>query len=112
MKVWNWNHDELLWIGVKQADVYVSTTGKGDPLSQPKEWTVIVADQAFAPGTGKDDYDTPTVVPMRKAEARFVGIVIDDAHGRDPRGPEAKHDCVGLSEVQIFGHRVNRDKQQ
>jgi ferric-dicitrate binding protein FerR (iron transport regulator) len=111
MKVWNWNEPELLWICLKRADIYVSTSGKGDPLSRPDEWKLMVAKQEFAQGTGKHDYDTPTVIPLGNVEARFVGIVIDDAYGRDPRGPEVKHDCVGLSEVRFFGSRVENRKR-
>jgi hypothetical protein len=108
IKVWNWNQSTLLWIGVKQADIYVSTSGKGDPLSKPAEWKLVVADQQFTPGIGTDNYDTPTIIPLNNVEARFVGIVIDEALGQDPRGPEAKHDCVGLSEVHFFGSRVGQ----
>ena len=106
MKVWNWNQRGMLWIGVKQADIYISTSGKGDPLSRPTEWKLVVDDQPIPPGTGVDDYDTPAVISLGNAETRFVAIVIGDAIGRDPRGPEAKQDCVGLSEVQFFGSRV------
>jgi ferric-dicitrate binding protein FerR (iron transport regulator) len=105
MKVWNFNAvegDEYLWLGVKQADVYVSMSGKGDPLSKPADWKLIVADQQFAPGTGKDDYDTPTVLPLGDIEGRFVAIVIDKALGSNPNDL----DVVGLSEVQFFGSRV------
>ena len=113
MRVWNWNDakgwggDSYAWMGVKQADIYVSTSGRGNPLSDPTAWKLVGADQQFAPGTGRDDYDTPTVVALKNVEARFVAIVIDESLGQNPEGPEAKHDYVGLSEVQFFGSRVS-----
>ena len=115
MKVWNFNDADrgrYAWIGVKQADIYVSTWGKGDPLSQPADWKLVVADQQFAPGTGKDDYATPTVVPLGDIEGRFVGIVIDDALGHGPHGIDHTPDIVGLSEVQFFGSRIESSKPQ
>jgi hypothetical protein len=110
LKVWNYNEAPTLWRGVKRADIYVSTSGKGDPLSEPDEWKLAVADQLFAPATGKADYATPTVVPLGDVEGRFVSIVIEEALGGHPNFPNGAHDCVGLSEVQIFGSRVERPK--
>ena len=108
MKVWNFNAAEganYTWIGVKQADIYVSTSGTGDPLSRPEGWKLVAADQQFAPGTGKDDYATPQVIPLGNIEARFVAIVIDESLGHEPV-EKPQPDCVGLSEVQFFGSRV------
>lgn len=116
MKVWNFNDSpadgRFAWVGVKQADIYVSTSGKGDPLTQPANWKLVVTDQQFAPGTGTDDYATPTVVPLGDVEGRFVAMVIEDALGRDPRPANNGRDpdIVGLSEVQFFGSRVELPK--
>jgi hypothetical protein len=116
MKVWNFNDNpgdgRFAWVGVKQADIYVSTSGKGDPLSQPASWKLVADDQQFTPATGKDDYATPTVIPLGDVEGRFVAMVIDDALGRDPRPANngREPDIVGLSEVQFFGSRVEASK--
>jgi hypothetical protein len=113
MKVWNFNGsvgEEALFRGVKQADIYVSNSGKGDPLSKPAEWTLVIADQQFAPGTGREDYDTPTSISLGGVEARFVALVIDEALGTDssPENVGGQRDVVGLSEVQFFGSRAKR----
>lgn len=107
MRVWNFNAPPSTggWMGLKQADIYVSISGKGDPLSQPADWKLIVADQPFAPATGTPDYATPTVVPLADVKARFVAIVVDESLGHDPR-ENPQPDMVGLSEVQFFGNRV------
>jgi hypothetical protein len=113
MKIWNFNSNanrdnRYTWAGVKQADIYASLSGKGDPLSQPEAWKLVVADQQFAPATGKDDYNTPTIVPLSDVEARFIALIVDEAFGNDPRpeGGGREPDVVGLSEVQLFGQRV------
>jgi hypothetical protein len=87
MKVWNFNaaqRDEYRYRGVKQADIYASTSGKGDPLSEPHEWKLVVADQQFAAGDGTANYATPTSVSLGDVETRFVAIVIDEALGINP----------------------------
>jgi hypothetical protein len=112
MKVWNLNdgRDNIQTSrGTKQADIYVSTSGKWDPLKEPNEWKLVVDDFKFSIASGTDDYDTPDVIALGNAEARFVAIVIDDHLGPDPRGVIGQ-DCVGLSEVQFFGERVTPAK--
>jgi hypothetical protein len=82
MKVWNHNdqqYDGFRSSGVKQADIYVSSSGTGSPLSHPKNWKLIVADQQFALATGKSDYSAPDAISLPNAEARYVAIVIDEA---------------------------------
>jgi hypothetical protein len=111
MKVWNYNDsyvDMHHWRGVKQADIYISTSGRGTPLDHPEDWKLVAEDVQFEPGTGTPEYDTPSQIPLRDASARFVAIVIDEALGHDPRGTDlagAYGDVVGLSEVQFFGVR-------
>ena len=115
MKVWNFNdasNGRSAWTGVKQADIYVSTSGKEDPLSQPGEWKLVVADQQFAPGPGLPDYDTPTIVALNDVEGRFVAIVIEDAWGYGPHPTDPSPDVVGLSEVQFFGTRLDFQEPQ
>ena len=114
MKVWNFNDNRYQWAGVKQADIYVSASGKGDPLFQPGEWMLVVEDQQLAPGTGNDNYDLPTVVSLNRVEGRFVAIVIDNALGSDPRPANGGREpnIVGLSEVQFFGTNLASPKSQ
>jgi hypothetical protein len=114
MKVWNLNDGRSnlhTSRGVKQADIYTSTSGKWDPLKEPSEWKLVVKDFKFSVATGTDDYDTPDLISLDGVEARFVAIVIADHLGPDPR-PWAKpgEDFVGLSEVQFFGERLTRDQ--
>ena len=61
MHVWNYNQvsgtgTPLTNRGVRTADVYVSTTGIGDPGSDPTEWTLLADDLLFAEATGQADY--------------------------------------------------------
>jgi hypothetical protein len=108
MKVWNYNEGNgklFTSRGVKHADIYVSLSGKRDPLKEPKEWTKVVSGFEFAMASGTDGYDTPDVIPLGNAKARFVAIVILDSLVPDPRGFSSQ-ECVGLSEVQFFGERI------
>jgi hypothetical protein len=118
MKVWNYNDYHLdmhHWRGVKQADIYISSTGRGTPLDHPEAWKLVAEDMQFEPGTGTSEYDTPTQIPLNDVTARFVAIVIDEALGHDPRDTDATRDVgdlVGLSEVQFFGVRANSPKKE
>jgi hypothetical protein len=107
VKIWNFNGEaaELYrFRGAKQVDIYVSSSGKGDPLSTPTEWNRVVFDCRLHTGTGTDSYDTPDVVPLANAMAQFVAIVFHDHLGTDPRfSNNPREQCVGLSEVQFFG---------
>lgn len=108
MKVWNYNAVEVELFktrGVKQADIYVSSSGHGDPLSRPDAWQLVVTDHKFSPADGTPNYNTPDVITLDDVEARFVAIVVDDCLGSDPRDEGWR--CVGLSEVQFFGKRVS-----
>ena len=118
MKVWNYNDPYVemhRWRGVKQADIYVSSTGQGTPLDHPDEWKLLAEDVQFEPGTGTSEYDTPKQIPLEDTTGRFVAIVIDEALGHDPRGSNLAMDLgdvVGLSEVQFFGVRANSPKNK
>lgn len=106
MKVWNYNEASFKLYqarGLARGDIYVSSTGKGTPLMNPTEWSLIVADCPFKPGTGANDYKTPDVISLGNVRARFVAIVVNSCFGEDPRysGRQWRH--VGLSEVQFFG---------
>jgi len=121
LKVWNYNearhegfpNDLYNSRGVGQANIYVSTFGRGDPFSQPKEWRLVVDDRKFAAADGTSDYATPEVIPLNNVEARFVAIVVDDHLGPDSRPPVPlqSQEVVGLSEVQIFGERISQSRR-
>lgn len=113
MKVWNHNDSfgggppgSAATRGVKQADIYVSTSGKWDPLTRPDEWKLVVENRQFAAATGKPDYASPERIMLDNVEARFVAIVID--HRLLEVSPE--NDCVGLSEVQFFGEKTTASR--
>jgi hypothetical protein len=106
MKVWNYNESLASAAksrGIKQADIYVSTTGKGDPLQNPNDWQIVVADQKFSAATGGADYATPDTIEFSPVEGRFMGIVVDEKLGPEPMIKEPGVEVVGLSEVQFFG---------
>jgi hypothetical protein len=115
MKVWNYNEtrqteaDTLNGTiyqerGVAVADIYISDTGKWDPLKRPEEWRLVIPDHHFAPADGTTDYATPDVISLGEVKARFVAIVIKAKHQSDRPTPDMR--CVGLSEVQFFGKRI------
>jgi hypothetical protein len=120
MKVWNYNeavHTGGQFInlfeerGLEQADIYVSATGKGDPISQPQEWRLVIENQKFALADGTADYSSPSTIPLGNVEARFAAIVIDARHHPERIPPDgSRWECVGLSEVQFFGERVPPQK--
>jgi hypothetical protein len=106
MKVWNLNEawqDMYRFRGVKLGSIYVSTSGKGNPIDQPNEWQLVVEHHHFEMATGKSDYATPDVIPLDDREARFVAMVIESTFGTDPRPGFSDKTAVGLSEVQFFG---------
>jgi hypothetical protein len=108
MKVWNINdsRDRLhISRGVKQANVYVSTSNKGNPLTDPDDWSLVAENHEFTVAPGTADYATPDVVLLGGVVARFAAIVILDHLGPDPRGNPPSDFSVGLSEVQFFGSR-------
>ena len=75
--VWNYNQvsgtTPLTGRGSKTADVYVSTTGVGDPTSDPGEWTRLADDLAFAEATGQADYEGEDyLLSAAGVEARYV----------------------------------------
>jgi hypothetical protein len=114
MKVWNYNenvhpadgHVTNMYEqrGVAEANIYVSTSGQGDPISRPQDWRLVVANQQFALADGTAKYSTPDVISLENVEARFVAIVIESRHHPELVSPGIV--CVGLSEVQFFGERV------
>jgi hypothetical protein len=115
MKVWNYNeshgpHEIYRYLGVAQADIYVSSSGKGTPLDHPDEWRLVATDVKFDAADGTPNYSTPQFIDLGHVSARFVAMVIDDHLATDPR-PGAEQ-CVGLSEVQFFGSRVEANVDQ
>jgi hypothetical protein len=109
MKVWNYNQPEHTGRGIKQADIYISDKGFGDPLKNPDQWRKIISKQAFTLATGRSDYNQPDVVPFEKVEAKFVAIVINEAHGEGARTiAGTSTTCAGLSEVQFWGIPLNK----
>ena len=61
MRVWNYNQVGLTGTpltnrGVRTADVYVSTTGVGNPTGNPSGWTLLSDDMLFAEATGQAEY--------------------------------------------------------
>jgi hypothetical protein len=76
MQVWNYNQvtgSALTGRGFKTADVYVSTSGTGDPTSNPGDWTLLIDDQAFVQATGAADYvGTSYVLSAGGVTARWM----------------------------------------
>jgi hypothetical protein len=106
MKVWNYNEQGFEQRrGVALADIYLSATGKGSPLSDPDAWKLLIADRQFNPADGQENYATPDVIAFDSAEARYVALVIK-ANQEGPQDKPVRDACVGLSEVQFFGTRV------
>ncbi|MFC1806540.1 PEP-CTERM sorting domain-containing protein, partial [Planctomycetota bacterium] len=99
MKVWNFNAEAgRTDRGVGTADVYVSIlddVGIADPdFSDTAVWTLLKQAQAFTAATGLDDYDTPDVIGLDGASARWLALDIQSTQGSTS--------FVGLSEIQVF----------
>jgi hypothetical protein len=113
IKVWNYNEGGFglnLLRGVKQADIYVSKSGKSDPLKQPEEWALVVGGYKFTAADGTPNYATPDLIAMGGVEARFVAIVVDEPFGKEPPETRTGQQYVGLSEVQFFGRKSERPR--
>ena len=99
MHVWNYNQVSQTGVpltnrGVRTADVYVSTTGIGDPTSDPSEWTLLSADLLFAEAPGTAGYAGQSYeVSAAGVEARYVLMTNMTNWG-------GTH--TGLSEVQFW----------
>jgi hypothetical protein len=110
-KVWNYNEASqqlFLTRGVAIADIFISATGRGNPVTDPAEWQLVVRDEHIPAADGTDQYATAHEISFDDVQTRFVALVIRSAHGRDPRYPQdLTKQCVGLAEVQFFGQRVN-----
>jgi hypothetical protein len=112
MKVWNFNEAAQSYyrrMGAKHVDIYVSLSGKWDPIKEPAAWTKLHDHYRLSCASGTDDYDTPDVVPLSNVQAKFVAIVF---HDRLKELPKIGHEpeTVGLSEVRLFGERVELPK--
>jgi len=97
MKFWNYNQNTTnnLWTrGIQTADVYVSTTGTGDPTTDPSEWTLLLDDQFFTQAPSTNGYNTPDIIPMG-AWAQYVHFALITNYGAGSYS--------GISEVQFFG---------
>ena len=98
MHVWNYNQVSGTGVpltnrGIRTADVYVSTTGIGDPTSDPSEWTLLSDDLLFAQAAGTADYAGELyALSVAGVEARFVLLTETTNWGGTN---------TGLSEVQF-----------
>ena len=102
MHVWNYNQVsgtgvQLTDRGIQTTDVYVSTTGTGDPTNNPTEWTLLANDLLFAEVTGQADYAGQSYeLSADGVEARYVLLTdITNWGGTN----------TGLSEVQFQAKR-------
>ena len=99
IQVWNYNQVSGTGVpltnrGVQTADVYVSTTGIGDPTSDPSEWTLVSDDLLFAQATGSADY------AGQSYELSAEGIAAQYVLLTDITNWGGTH--TGLSEVQFW----------
>jgi hypothetical protein len=94
MRVWNYNQPGLTGRGVQTSDVWISSTGVGNPASDPAEWTQLADGLALTQATGSGDY-AASEYPLDPAgqAARFVRM--DNIASFDGGS------YVGLSEVRF-----------
>ena len=97
LHVWNYNQVSgaaLTGRGFRTADVYVSTTGDGNPTDNSGDWTLVAENLAFVEATGQADYAGRSyMLDADGIEARWV--FFDDVTNWDGKA------YTGLSEVQI-----------
>jgi methionine-rich copper-binding protein CopC len=98
MHVWNYNQvaggTDLTGRGVQSADVWISTTGIGDPDSDPSDWTLLSDDLLLTQATGDAAYEGEDYALGGGELARFV--LLTDIVNFDGG------DYTGLSEVRFF----------
>jgi len=88
MLVWNYNFEfeMFLGFGVKEVTVAYSTDGTN--------WTVLGDEVELGQGPGLATYDSPTVIPLGGAAARYVRLTVNSAWSASPTQ-------YGLSEVRF-----------
>jgi hypothetical protein len=106
IKVWNLNETSR---GTQMADIYVSMTGVGSPISNPSAWTKVKEDQTFNRALYADGYtaaDTVTFSPS--VQARYVSFVVEHYYGNGgvDVGDSWGQTHAGFSEIQFFGTAV------
>jgi len=96
IKFWNFNSAQEKDRGVSQGDWYVSTADNptGRNFATDPDWSLIVNDFSFAIAPGANNYNSPDVIEMGGAPARWVALDIDGNWGDG--------NFVGISEMQFF----------
>ncbi len=102
MKIWNFNMNNgasYASRGVKQIDIYVSTTDSdfsGRPtFSDASTWTLFKENHVVASATGTSSYTGDAPVAFNGTSARWVGFWIDTLQASDA-------EYGGLSEVRFW----------
>ncbi len=103
MKIWNFNMNNgasYASRGVKQIDIYVSTTDSdfsGAPtFSDTTIWTLFKENHIVASASGTASYTGDTPVDFGGVSARWIGFWIDTLQASDA-------EYGGLSEVRFWG---------
>lgn len=106
VRIWNYNDRHHGARGASRVDICVASSSIGDPVSTPERWKRVVVDQKLNCAPGTDAYDTPDEVPLDDVVTRYLGIVIKDCCPPEKSNPPGFYQCVGLSEVEIYGSKV------
>ena len=113
MKIWNFNMNngtDYSERGVKQIDIYVSTTDadfSGTPnFSDAATWTLFKENHIVARATAQSTYAGDTPVDFQYTSARWVGFYIDSLYNNSSSNGQ-KGGYGGLSEVKFYRSNVS-----
>lgn len=107
MLVWNHNEGGETWqgtFGIKDAEIYASATGTGNPVDNAGEWTLVTAatlTRALGEGGVRGAaYVSPDTIDLAGLATRYLSIHALNSYS-DEAGEPAPG-TLGLSEVVFF----------
>ena len=98
--VWNYNHANYAYRGVKTVDIYVSTadsvpTTSFDPKDSSAGWSLAQSDVTLNQAGGTEPYYGEDVVLFKTVRARWVALKITGYYNE-------KEKYAGMSEIQFY----------
>ena len=107
MLVWNHNEGGAAWqgtFGIKDAEIYSSATGTGNPVDNTGEWTLVktvTLTRALGEGGVRGAaYVSPDTIDLPGVSTRYLSIRALNSYSDDAGEPAPG--TLGLSEVVFF----------
>ena len=93
MWLWNYNQSGYPTRGIRQVDLYYSTSATNPGSNFPADWTLFQADYEFAQANGLANLPATDVVDLSGVTARWFAFDIDTNWG---------YSDVGISEMRFY----------